>query len=100
MIKFEYTSIDSLLDPPAVSIVAAVPQLVPELVFALHQPLLRPKRHRLHRLRPLGAHVPAGQTRLYANKDESVLELRSTFRQFYWTAELRSAIPRARKLIN
>ena len=60
------TSIDGLLDSPAVSVVAAVPQLVPELVLALHQPLLRPERHRLHRLRPLGAHVPAGQTVKYA----------------------------------
>ena len=37
--KCRLTPIDGLLDAPAVPVVAAVPQLVPELVLALHQAL-------------------------------------------------------------
>ena len=38
-IKYSLTPVDGLLDAPAVPVVAAVPQLVPELVLALHQAL-------------------------------------------------------------
>ena len=45
-----FTSVNGLLYSPAVSVVRAVPQLVPELVLALHQPLPGPEGHRLHGL--------------------------------------------------
>ena len=44
-----------MLDPTAVSVVAAVPQLVPELILALHQTLPGPEGHRLRGLRQPGA---------------------------------------------
>ena len=37
--SYNLTPVDGLLDAPAVPVVAAVPQLVPELVLALHQAL-------------------------------------------------------------
>ena len=37
--KYNLTPVDGLLDAPAVPVVAAVPQLVPELVLALHKTL-------------------------------------------------------------
>ena len=46
-----FTSVYGLLDPPAVSVVAAVPQLVPELILALHQALPGPEGDGLHGLR-------------------------------------------------
>ena len=63
------TSVYSLLDPPAVSVVAAVPQFVPELILALHQALSGAEGDRLHGLRQpraeadlLGCEAGEGET--------------------------------------
>ena len=49
--------LDGLLDPPGVPVVTAVPQLVPELVLALHQPPGSPEGDGLHCLGEPGAEV-------------------------------------------
>ena len=49
------TSVDSLLDPPVIAVVTAVPQFVPKLILALHQALPGSKGNRLHGLRQPGA---------------------------------------------
>ena len=51
------TSVNGLLYSPAVSVVRAVPQLVPELILALHQPLPGTEGHGLHGLREPRAEV-------------------------------------------
>ena len=66
-----FTSVNGLLYSPAVSVVRAVPQLVPELVLALHQPLPGPEGHGLHGLRQpraeadlLGREAGQGETNI------------------------------------
>ena len=55
--KTKFTSVYGLLDSPAVSVVTAVPQFVPELVLALHQTLPGPEGHGLHGFREPRAEV-------------------------------------------
>ena len=52
-----FTSVNGLLDPPAISVVAAVPKFVPELILALHQTLPGPEGHGLHGFREPRAEV-------------------------------------------
>ena len=57
LLVLSLTSLYGLLNSVAVSVVGAVPAVIPELVLALYQTLSRTKRNRFHCFWPLGADV-------------------------------------------